>query len=153
MTAIRLAVQRLCQNVSGHINMVKDFKIIGGYILNILSFGLIMSCNFKSNTIDSFTNSRYSEDSLLFDTKEWNLNLGKHYQGENTRHYMLSDLINKHIKLGMDSTDLKIILGEPERDFGFSYNLGLYKSGFDSTFLIFEFNSQGKLKEIKIETI
>lgn len=52
----------------------------------------------------------------------------------------------------MDSTEVKILQGEPERDFGFSYNLGLYRSGFDPTFLILELDENGKLKEIKIET-
>jgi hypothetical protein len=66
---------------------------------------------------------------------------------------MLSDLIENHLKIGLDSSQVKQLLGEPERDFGFSYNLGLYRSGFDATFLILKFNNTGKLEKIRVETI
>ena len=66
---------------------------------------------------------------------------------------MLEDLMTNYLKIGMDSLEIKKMLGAPERDFGFSYNLGLYRSGFDPTFLILEFDNKGKMKIKKIETI
>jgi hypothetical protein len=93
------------------------------------------------------------EDKLEFDKKLWTINWPKGKNDENDRHFMLTDLTENHLKIGMDSLEVKSLLGEPERDFGFSYNLGLYRSGFDPTFLILEFNEKGKLKEAKIETI
>jgi hypothetical protein len=88
--------------------------------------------------------SEEQEDKLKFDRNVWIINWDIHQQGENDRHYMLRDLIDNRLKIGMDTIEVKLLLGEPERDFGFSYNLGLYKSGLDPTFLF---------KEIKVETI
>jgi hypothetical protein len=93
------------------------------------------------------------EDKQEFDKKLWTVNWDKGRNDENDRHFMLTDLTENYLKIGMDSVEVKRLLGEPERDFGFSYNLGLYRSGFDPTFLILEFDEEGKLKEIKIETI
>ncbi|MBT1706543.1 hypothetical protein [Chryseosolibacter indicus] len=93
------------------------------------------------------------EDKREFDKNLWTINWEKGRNDENDRHFMLIDLTENHLKIGMDSVEIKKLLGEPERDFGFSYNLGLYRSGFDPTFLILEFDEKGKLKEIKIETI
>lgn len=93
------------------------------------------------------------EDRQKFDKDLWTINWPKYKNEENDRHFMLTDLTENHLRIGMDSIAVKELLGEPERDFGFSYNLGLYKSGFDPTFLILEFDEKGKLKEIKIETI
>jgi len=93
------------------------------------------------------------EDRQKFDKKLWTINWPKYKNDENDRRFMLTDLTKNHLRIGMDSIEVKELLGEPERDFGFSYNLGLYKSGFDPTFLILEFDEKGKLKEIKTETI
>jgi hypothetical protein len=93
------------------------------------------------------------EDRQKFDKELWTINWPKYKNDENDRHFMLTDLIENHLKIGMDSIEVKQLLGEPERDFGFSYNLGLYRSGFDPTFLILEFDEKGKLIEIRIETI
>lgn len=93
------------------------------------------------------------EDKQEFDKKLWTINWDRGRNDENNRHFMLTDLTENHLKIGMDSVEVKKLLGEPERDFGFSYNLGLYRSGFDPTFLILEFDEKGKLNEIKIETI
>lgn len=93
------------------------------------------------------------EDKREFDQNLWTINWDKGRNDENDRHFMLTDLTENHLKIGMDSVEIKKLLGEPERDFGFSYNLGLYRSGFDPTFLILEFDEKGKLKEIKVETI
>jgi hypothetical protein len=97
--------------------------------------------------------SDYEEDKQKFDKELWTISWDRGRNDENDRHFMVTDLIENHLKVGMDSVEVKNLLGEPERDFGFSYNLGLYRSGFDPTFLILQFDQRGKLKEIKIETI
>lgn len=112
---------------------------------------VIVICVFS---VGQFTTSYdYEEDKQKFDKVLWAISRAKDRSYENDRHFMLTDLIKNHLTVGMDSVDVKKLLGEPERDFGFSYNLGLYRSGFDPTFLILEFDERGKLKEIKIETI
>lgn len=93
-----------------------------------------------------FLSSDYEEDKLRFDREMWVID-------QDCRHFMVTDLIENHLIIGMDSAAVKEILGEPERNFGFSYNMGLYRSGFDPTFLILEFDEIGKLKRINIETI
>jgi hypothetical protein len=95
----------------------------------------------------------YDEDRDKFDKEAWAINWTKYTYDENGRHFMLEDLKDNYLQVGMDSIAVKNLLGEPERDFGFSYNLGFYQSGFDPTFLILDFDEEGKLKEIKIETI
>lgn len=93
------------------------------------------------------------EDKKEFDKAAWRINWPKYKNDENDRHFMLEDLTDNHLKIGMDSIAIKELLGEPERDFGFSYNMGLYRSGFDPTFLILDFDSKGKLKVFSVETI
>lgn len=121
------------------------FIIITGLLFLISPFGqFILSNDYRYS---------YEEDKLKFDKKQWTINWKKYESGENDRHYMLNDLVNTQLTIGMDSVEIKELLGDPERDFGFSYNLGLYRSGLDPTFLILEFDKNGKLKEIKVETI
>ncbi|WP_299589929.1 hypothetical protein [Mucilaginibacter sp.] len=91
------------------------------------------------------------EDKLKFDKVSW-VNF-KTKDDDNIRHYMLTDLKNNYLKKGMDSTKVIKLLGEPERQFGFSYNLGIYDSPFDPSFLIIEFNKKGKLVKFSVQTI
>jgi hypothetical protein len=88
-----------------------------------------------------------------FDQVVWIAEYGKEDNGGNLRHYMIDDLFENHLILGMDSIEVKKMLGEPERDFGFSYMLGHYRSGFDPSFLILQFDEDGKLSKVDIETI
>ena len=125
------------------------FKIGLGILIAVVAFVLLWI-----SPIGQFIRSAdLQEDKQEFDKKLWTINWDKGTNDENDRHFMLTDLIENHLKIEMDSVEVKRLLGEPERDFGFSYNLGLYRSGFDPTFLILEFDEKGKLKEIKIETI
>lgn len=93
------------------------------------------------------------EDDREFDSKVWIAEYGKDDNGGNLRHYMIEDLLENQLNLGMDSVNVKKILGEPERDFGFSYMLGHYRSGFDPSFLILEFDQNGKLTRAEVRTI
>jgi hypothetical protein len=127
-----------------------DFKI-GLGILTAIIVGLVI---IWVSPIGQFIRSAdLEEDKQKFDKRRWTVNWSKYKNDENDRHFMLTDLTENHLRIGMDSTEIKELLGEPERDFGFSYNLGLYRSGFDPTFLILEFDEKGRLRKIKIETV
>jgi hypothetical protein len=93
------------------------------------------------------------EDDREFDRVTWIAEYGKEDNGGNLRHYMIEDLLENNLILGMDSIDVKKMLGEPERDFGFSYMLGHYRSGFDPSFLILKFDQNGKLIRAEVQTI
>lgn len=122
--------------------------------LGILTVIIVILGVIWTSPIGQFVRSSdLEEDKQEFDKKLWTVNWDKGKNDENDRHFMLTDLTENQLKIGMDSVEVKRLLGEPERDFGFSYNLGLYRSGLDPTFLILEFDKEGKLKEIKIETI
>ena len=122
--------------------------------LGILTIVIVILAGIWISPIGQFIRSAdLEEGKQKFDKKLWAINWSRGKNDENDRHFMLSDLIENHLRIGMDSVEVKELLGEPERDFGFSYNLGLYRSGFDPTFLILEFDKEGKIKEIKIETI
>jgi hypothetical protein len=124
-------------------------KVSFGLLTMVLILGVIYILSVKQ----AIKQSNFDEDRQKFDKKLWAINWEEGRNDENERHFMLTDLTENHLKIGMDSTEIIRLLGEPERDFGFSYNLGLYRSGFDPTFLILEFDKEGKLKKFKIETI
>jgi hypothetical protein len=130
--------------------MTRGQNIILGLASVVILGGLSLYISPIGQFITSYDNN---EDKLKFDKKLWTINWDIHQIGENSRHYMLDDLLDNHLKIGMDSIKVKNLLGEPERDFGFSYNLGIYKSSFDPTFLILEFDDKGKLKDVNVETI
>lgn len=122
--------------------------------LGVLIGFILILAGFWISPLGQFIRSfDYDEDRDKFDKEAWAINWTKYTYDENDRHFMLEDLKDNYLQVGMDSIAVKNLLGEPERDFGFSYNLGFYRSGFDPTFLILDFDEKGKLKEIKIETI
>lgn len=122
------------------------YKIAVAILAAIILFHL-PGCSFSQS------GSYDDEDRDKFDKTLWTINWPKGKNSENDRHFMLTDLTKNYLHIGMDSIEVKKLLGEPERDFGFSYNLGLYRSGFDPTFLILQFDKHGNLSEIKIATI
>jgi preprotein translocase subunit SecF len=98
-------------------------------VIVILAGGLVLfinSVHFGADTSE--------EDELKFDKEVWVQTANKVDPFDNNRHYMLSDLKRHHLKKGMDSMTVIKMLGNPERNFGFSYDLGFYESGFDHSF-------------------
>jgi hypothetical protein len=105
---------------------------------------------FFINSIN-LTSPKSEESELKFDKNVWvHFNTKKY---ENARHYMLSDLKENYLKKGIDSNKVIKLLGRPDSRFGFSYNLGLYESGFDPSYLIIEFDRYGKLVKLNVQTI
>jgi preprotein translocase subunit SecF len=116
-------------------------------VIVVLASGLVLfinSVHFGADTSE--------ENELKFDKKQW-VQQNKVDPFDNNRHYMLSDLKRHHLKKGMDSMTVIKMLGNPERNFGFSYDLGFYESGFDHSFLILEFDDNGKLIKSDVKTI
>jgi hypothetical protein len=52
----------------------------------------------------------------------------------------------------MDSSEVKEILGEPERQYGFSYGLGILSPGMDPLYMILTFDASGKINKMDVET-
>lgn len=63
---------------------------------------------------------------------------------------MLDDLMENKLKTGMDSLTVKEMLGEPERQYGFSYGLGTITEGIDPFFLIVDFDSAGHVRKLNV---
>jgi hypothetical protein len=69
-----------------------------------------------------------------------------------SRLLMVDDLMNNHLKKGLDSVAVKDMLGEPERQYGFSYSIGMLTEGMDAMFLIVAFDSTGRATAYQIKT-
>lgn len=65
---------------------------------------------------------------------------------------MVDDLMENHLKTGMDSSAVKEMLGEPERKYGFSYGLGMLTPGMDPLYMILSFDTNGKIDNMDVET-
>jgi hypothetical protein len=65
---------------------------------------------------------------------------------------MLDDLMENKLKTGTDSLTVKEMLGEPERQYGFSYGLGTLTEGIDPFFLIVDFDSAGTVSKLRVES-
>ncbi len=65
---------------------------------------------------------------------------------------MLEDLMENRLKTGTDSSVVIEMLGEPERDFGFSYALGRLTEGMDPLYLIVKYDSSGKAEKLNVES-
>lgn len=69
-----------------------------------------------------------------------------------TRLMMVDDLMENRVKKGIDSLAVKEMLGEPERQYGFSYALGTLAEGMDPFFLIVDFDSTGHVNQLLIKS-
>jgi len=86
-----------------------------------------------------------SELEKPFDRQQW-IEAGQNTKplALRTRLMMLDDLMNNHLKKGIDSVAVKEILGEPERQYGFSYSIGTLVEGMELMYLVVEFDSTGR---------
>jgi hypothetical protein len=68
---------------------------------------------------------------------------------------MVNDLMKNYLKMGLDSTEVKKLLGNPiprKEDNKFSYELGYYRD-LDPVYLDIDFDDKGKIKLVKIKEI
>lgn len=63
---------------------------------------------------------------------------------------MIEDLMETKLKTGIDSLTVKEMLGEPERQFGFSYDLGAITEGIDPFYLVVNFDSVGNVSKLDV---
>lgn len=94
----------------------------------------------------------FSLEEQPFDRQQWKTAMLQEPSGMRTRLLMLEDLLENHLKTGMDSTAVKDLLGEPERKHGFSYDLGMLTAGMEPLYLIPEFDAAGKVKKFNIHS-
>lgn len=80
-----------------------------------------------------------------FDPQTWKDAREGDLAAKRVRLLMLDDLMTNQLKTGTDSLAVKEMLGEPERQFGFSYALGSLAEGIEPVYYILDFDSAGKL--------
>lgn len=86
-----------------------------------------------------------------FDTQQWIAAKNGDAMVLRTRLLMTGDLMENKLKKGTDSATVKAMLGEPERQYGFSYAIGTLTPGMDPFFLIVEFDSAGRVSRLQIK--
>jgi hypothetical protein len=86
------------------------------------------------------------------DTQQWIAARQEEPAKKRIRLLMLEDVMENQVKTGMDSADVKALLGEPERDHGFSYGLGILSPGMEAMHLIVIFDDYGKVKKLDVES-
>lgn len=85
-----------------------------------------------------------------FNSRDWKAVRDLTPEKKRIRMLMLDDLMEQRLKTGMDSAAVKEMLGEPERTYGFSYDLGELAPGIDMVYLILTFDRRGKLDKINV---
>jgi hypothetical protein len=94
------------------------------------------------------TEKDYKEDSLAFDSQRWKR------MGREDKHYMIKDLLERHLKPGMDSFQVQNLLGQPlpqpNRKVGWSYELGYYRD-LDPVYLEIKWDAAGRLQSVAVQ--
>ncbi len=86
-----------------------------------------------------------------FDAQQWQALKNEETSKKSARLLMADDLMQNHLKIGMDSTEVKKMLGEPERRYGFAYGLGTLTPGMGLFYLIITFDTNGKIDKMDVE--
>lgn len=85
-----------------------------------------------------------------FESQQWKAVRNGDQATMRIRLMMVDDLMEKKLVTGMDSSSVKKMLGEPERQYGFSYGLGTLTEGIDPFFLIVKFDSVGTVSKLDV---
>jgi hypothetical protein len=105
----------------------------------------IYTVNKDLNKFNRSENEDFQEDSLKFNSAHWKR------MDRQDKHYMVDDLIKRHLKAGMDSVQVQKLLGPPRgSDKVWYYELGYYKD-LDPVYLKIERDASGKVKRAFIE--
>lgn len=86
------------------------------------------------------------------DTEQWIAAKHAEPTEKRIRLLMVEDIMENKVKTGMDSSEVKTLLGEPERDFGFSYRIGTLSPGMDAMHLLVKFDANGKVTTLAVES-
>jgi hypothetical protein len=85
-----------------------------------------------------------------FDAQQWKVVRNGDQTEKRIRLMMVDDLLENKLKTGIDSMAVKEMLGEPERQFGFSYGLGTLTEGIDPFYLVVNFDSAGNVSKLDV---
>lgn len=129
--------------------MKKRWKIIFGIIAGLIAMVVIVWISPVGQFIRT---GGLSLEEQPLDTEQWIAVRDAEPTEKRIRLMMLEDLMENQIKTGMDSTEVKEMLGEPERTFGFSYGLGTLTPGMDLLHLIVRFDDNGKVQKLDVES-
>ncbi len=85
-----------------------------------------------------------------FNSQQWKEVRSGDLAAKHIRLMMVKDLMENKLETGTDSMTVKEILGEPEREFGFSYGLGVLTEGVGPFYLVVEFDSAGTVSKLEV---
>lgn len=89
-------------------------------------------------------------DEQVFESQQWKAVANSDLAAKRIRLMMMEDLMKNKLKIGLDSSTVKEMLGEPEREYGFSYGLGMLTEGIDPFYLIVNFDSVGLVSKFDV---
>jgi hypothetical protein len=128
--------------------MKKRWKITIGIIAGLAVVVLIVWMSPMGRFI--ITGGLGTLDEQPFDAQQWKTVRNGGLTEKRIRLMMLDDLMENKLKTGTDSLTVKEMLGEPEREYGFSYGLGALTEGMDPFYLVLEFDSVGNMSELNV---
>lgn len=126
--------------------MKKRWKLTLGIIAGLLVVGLI---TWTSPTGRFILSGGLGLEERPFSSEEWKAVTDSEPSKRRVRMLMLDDLMTNRLKKGMDSVAVKEMLGEPDRQHGFSYDLGELAPGIDVVYLVLKFDSNGKVDDME----
>lgn len=127
--------------------MSRNWKLSLGIIGGLLVVGIIIWLSPMGRFILS---GGLSMEELPFDEQQWKT--ATHSDSTlRKRLLMLDDLMENKLEDGMDSASVKQMLGEPYRQYGFSYPVGTITPGIAPFYLILTFDSSGMLSDRSVK--
>lgn len=129
--------------------MSKRWKITIGIIAGLAVMLLIIGLSPLGRFI--LTGGLANTAEQPFDARQWKEVKDEEPYKMRIRLMMLDDVMENRLKIGMDSTEVKEMLGEPERQYGFTYRVGMLAPGMDPMYLILKFDSKGKMNTLDVE--
>lgn len=129
--------------------MTKRWKIILGIISGLAVVIIIVLLSPFGRFV--ITGGLMDLNEQPFNQQQWKDARDAEPQVLRARLLMLEDLMENHLKNGLDSMTVKDMLGEPERQAGFSYALGTLTPGMDNVFLIVQFDGAGKVSDLVVK--
>lgn len=130
--------------------MQKRWKITLGIIAGLAVVAMIIYMSPLGRFI--LTGGLANLEEQPFNSEQWKAVRAQDVVTMRIRLMMLDDLLENNLKKGTDSVAIKEILGEPEREFGFSYSLGAITTGMKPNYLVINFDKAGKMRDTRIES-
>ena len=130
--------------------MKKSWKISIGIIAGLVVVLVVVWMSPMGRFI--LTGGLSELDEQPFDSQQWKAVRNGDPAAMRIRLMMVDDLMENKLLTGTDSSTVIEMLGEPERQYGFSYGLGMLTEGVDPFFLIVEFDSGGAVRNLNVTT-